>query len=204
MAVRYNPWTGWGMGMAWSNGFFAVGVAFGYRGHPPVGWYPPGGYRPGGGGCYNCNIGIGNRPRPTPYRGTNLYNRPEVRDRTVASQVQRNREAQQLRADKVARGKNNVFTDRDGNVHRANGGVWEAPGVNGGWTRIEDAAAPARRANPTPAARPANPPGTFRPATPATRPAPTDLDREKAARDRGATRAASAPRVAFRGGGRRR
>lgn len=179
MAVRYNPWTGWGAGMAWSNGFFAAGAATGR-------W----------GGAYST--------RPAPYgRSTNVYTRPEVVGRT-AGQFSRDRASQQLRADRVAKGPNNVFADREGNVRRASGGLWEAPGVNGGWTRIEDAATQARRANPPPAARPANPPSVARPATPATRPAPSDLDRDKAARERGATRAAAAPRVAFRGGGRRR
>jgi hypothetical protein len=147
---------------------------------------------------------VANSQRPAPYgRATNLYTRPEVVHRT-AGQFNRDRAAQQLRADRTAKGANNVFTDRDGNVQRANGGFWEKPGTNGGWTRIEDAAGP-RRVNPKPAARPFNPTPGNKPATPTARPAtPSGLDQDKAARDRGANRAAAAPRPAFRGGGRRR
>jgi hypothetical protein len=47
MSVSYNPYTGWGFGMTWSNGFLTVGVGFGgmYGGHYG-GYYPPYGYRP--------------------------------------------------------------------------------------------------------------------------------------------------------------
>ena len=58
--MTYNPWTGWGVGMTWSSGFFTFGVSFGggYGGYyPPRGYYPPGGYRPVN--CYNCTINTG-------------------------------------------------------------------------------------------------------------------------------------------------
>ena len=47
MSVSYNPYTGWGFGMTWSNGFLTVGVGFGgmYGGYYG-GYYPPYGYRP--------------------------------------------------------------------------------------------------------------------------------------------------------------
>lgn len=50
--VGYNPWTGWNVGLSWTNGFFTFGVGWsqGYPGgYPPYrccgGWYG-GGYRP--------------------------------------------------------------------------------------------------------------------------------------------------------------
>ena len=88
MAVAYNPYYGWGVGMAWTAGFFTFGIMVGggwggYWGHPP--------YWGGGGGCYNCNIDIGNNwgeNRPRPKQGDlsnrgqgNRYNRPEVSGR---------------------------------------------------------------------------------------------------------------------------
>jgi hypothetical protein len=76
--VTYNPYTGWGMGFSYSFGFLTVGIAFGggyggyYRpGYPPPiyyrppAYYPPGGYRPPG---YPPNHRPG-QPRPTPYAG---------------------------------------------------------------------------------------------------------------------------------------
>ena len=90
MHVSYNPWTGWGFGFSWSNGFMTVGIgfhpyphyggwypAYGYR-PPYYRPYPPPGYRPiPPGGAYP-----GGRPRPTPY-GNNVYNNPSSRDRVT-------------------------------------------------------------------------------------------------------------------------
>jgi hypothetical protein len=143
MHMTYNPWTGWGVGMTWSSGFFTFGVTFGGYGgyYPPRGYYPPGGYRPVN--CYNCtintgggrrdNVNIGNsagggdRRRPTasqrPANSNNLYNRPENRAR-VADRSTRETASRQV-GDRTARGSNNVFADRDGNVHRRTQNGWE-------------------------------------------------------------------------------
>jgi hypothetical protein len=143
MHMTYNPWTGWGVGMTWSSGFFTFGVTFGGYGgyYPPRGYYPPGGYRPVN--CYNCtintgggrrdNVNIGNsagggdRRRPTasqrPANSNNLYNRPENRAR-VADRSTRETASRQV-GDRTARGANNVFADRDGNVHRRTQNGWE-------------------------------------------------------------------------------
>jgi hypothetical protein len=135
--VGYNPYTGWSMGMSWSTGFFTFGVTFGggYPGYRPYrgGYYPPGGYR--GGGCFNCTINIGNsvgtgrgggaaRPSTRP-ANNNLYNRPENRAR-VADRGTRDAASRQMRADRTARGSNNVFADQNGNVHRRTGNGWES------------------------------------------------------------------------------
>jgi len=144
--MNYNPYTGWGVGMTWSTGFFTFGVAFGgYHGYHGGGWYPPGGYR--GGGCFNCTINVGrgnvnignsvgggNRRRPGAGAGvgasqlpanSNLYNRPENRART-ADRGTRETAGRQLKADRTARGSNNVFADQNGNVHRRTGNGWES------------------------------------------------------------------------------
>ncbi|MGH9261640.1 MAG: carbohydrate-binding family V/XII, partial [Acidimicrobiales bacterium] len=139
--ATYNPWTGWGVGMTWSTGFFTFGVAFGgYGGYHGRGFYPPGGYR----GCFNCTINVGgrgnanignsvgggNRARPAARpsqrpANSNLYNRPENRAR-VADRSTREAATRQLGADRTARGSNNVFADQNGNVHRRTGNGWES------------------------------------------------------------------------------
>ena len=152
VAVSYNPYAGWGVGTTWATGFFAfgVGVAVG-RG----GYYPPGGYR----GCYNCtinvggggrnNVNIGNsvgggrgRPGNRPSAGTrpstrpstnNLYNRPENRTRN-ADRSTRDAASRQMGANRTARGSNNVFADRNGDVHRRTSGGWESRQGNS-WSR---------------------------------------------------------------------
>ena len=161
VSATYNPYTGYGMGTTWGSAFFAfsIGVAIGssYR------YYPPGGYRGcfnctinvdrgnvnrggggGGGGRQNVNIGNsaggGNRQRPStrPSTGTrpannNLYNRPENRARN-ADRSTRQRASSQMGANRTARGQNNVFADRNGNVHRRTSGGWESRQGNS-WSR---------------------------------------------------------------------
>ena len=148
VAVSYNPYTGWGMGTTFAAGFFAVGigVAIGSSSR----YYPAGGYR----ACYNCTIntgggrgnagrggrnsvnigntaGGGNRQRPSAGAkssqrpaSSNLYNRPENRGRT-ANRQSRDRASSQMGANRTARGQNNVFADRNGNVSRRTSNGWE-------------------------------------------------------------------------------
>jgi hypothetical protein len=153
--VGYNPWTGWNFGLSWSNGFFSFGMSWG------GGW--GGAYRPWGccGGWYgggyrgpvfintgdinignNINVGnrtnIGNRiERETNISRdrsrSNLYNRPETRDRladreTATRNLNRARPATGL--------ENNVFADRDGNVARQVDNDWQVRD-NNQWTRPE-------------------------------------------------------------------
>jgi hypothetical protein len=148
VAVSYNPYTGYGMGTTFGAGFmaFGIGVAIGSSSR---GYYPAGGYR----ACYNCTIntgggrggaggrnqvnignsaGGGNRQRPTATnragsssRNSNLYNRPQNRGRT-ASSATRQQSASQLGGNRRAGGSNNVFADRNGNVHRRTNSGWES------------------------------------------------------------------------------
>jgi hypothetical protein len=190
MGVAYNPYYGWGVGMAWTTGFFTFGIMVGgwggYYGRPPYygGYYPPGGYRPGGGGCYNCNIGIGdnwgeNRPRPKTGeagrgQGGNLYNRPEVSNR-MADQGGRGQATQNMRGDRAAPGtSNNTFADRNGDVHRRDSkGGWQSQGSKGWQPSIGQSGG---RGN-----------------------SPSGMDRDYGARQRGANRS-----MGGRGGGGRR
>ena len=160
VAVSYNPYTGWGMGTTFAAGFFAfgVGVAIGSSNR----YYPAGGYRAcynctvnvnrgGAGGRGNAgrvNIGNsaggGNRARPStrpstgaggarPGASNNLYNRPQNRSRN-ANAATRNQAAGQLGANRRAGGSNNVFADRNGNVHRRSNNGWESRQGNS-WSR---------------------------------------------------------------------
>jgi len=238
--VSYNPYTGWGMGYSYSSGFMTVGVHFGggyggyYRpGYPPGGYYrppcyyPPGGYRPP---HYAPGHGPGSA-RPTPYAGgggrpsagqlpagNNLYKNSGNRDRVAPSTMQRDAGLQ--KADRVAKGPNNVYAGSNGQVHRQTSQGWQSRD-QGQW-KPSSPSAPANRPA-QPANRPSQPGGPSRPPQPANRPsqpgaasrpsssAPSNLNRDYQARQNGANRSApsrspssagAAPRGG--GGGRRR
>ena len=161
VAVSYNPYTGYGMGTTFGAGFlaFGVGVAIGSSSR---GYYPAGGYRAcynctvnvgggggrggaggGRGGRNQVNIGNtaggGNRQRPAAgnkagqSRNSNLYNRPQNKGRT-ANSATRQQASSQLGANRRAGGSNNVFADRNGNVHRRSNNGWESRQGNN-WSR---------------------------------------------------------------------
>jgi hypothetical protein len=151
--VGYNPWTGWNFGLSWSNGFFTFGMSWGggyggaYRPWGCCGGWYGGGYR--GPVVINTgdinignNVNIGNR---TEIRNridrdtganldrarTNLYNRPETRDRLA----DRSAASSSLnRARPTTDRANNVFADRDGNVARQVDNQWETRQA-GQWSR---------------------------------------------------------------------
>ncbi|HET9253349.1 MAG TPA: carbohydrate-binding family V/XII [Candidatus Eisenbacteria bacterium] len=144
--VSYNPWTGWGFGFSYSTGFMTIGMTFGggYGGyyrpgywggyHRPPGYYPPGGYRPPAYRPPNRPGYPGNRPRPTPHggrgqastlpAGNNLYQGAGNRNRVASSDMKR--DAGRQKADRVAKGPNNVYGDRNGNVHRQTPSGWQS------------------------------------------------------------------------------
>ena len=193
--VTYNPWTGWGFGMTWSNGFVSVGIGFGggYPGYRPPygGWYGGGGYRPVT--CIDCTINVGDRPdrgrgqagtRPAQLPSNSIYNRTDARDRNASrATTSRNRP----QAAPSTRGPNNVLADRQGSVFRAQGGTIQRN--EGGQWKPETSARP----SPQPAARPS--------------PGARDAQRDWEGRQRGATRETARARSygggGFRGGGRR-
>src|SRR5881394_1684244 len=155
VAVSYNPYTGWGAGTTFATTFFAfgVGMAIGNSAR----YYPVGGYH----GCFNCTVnrpaggrggagnranigntaGGGNRQRPSSRpkasqrpANSNVYNRPQNKTRN-ADRVSRDRAATQVGgANRRAGGSNNVFADRNGNVHRRSGNGWESRQGNN-WSR---------------------------------------------------------------------
>jgi hypothetical protein len=154
-SVGYNPWTGWNYGLSWSNGFFSFGMSWGggYGGYYRPwgccgGWYG-GGYRgPVVINTGNINIGnsisVGNRTNignrigndnrlSNVDRNRNLYNRPENRARKAdRSLAQRN-----LQRARPATGRaNNVFADRNGQVARLDGNIWQTR-QNGSWSNYD-------------------------------------------------------------------
>lgn len=161
--VSYNPWTGWGFGFSYSNGFMTVGMSFGggYGGYyrpgygggyyRPPGYYPPGGYRPPPYRPPNRPGYPGNRPRPTPYggrgrastlpAGNNLYQGSGNRDRVATSDMRR--DAGRQKADRVAKGPNNVYGDKSGNVHRQTPSGWQTRD-QGSWKSSGSSKPPSR------------------------------------------------------------
>ncbi|HSG01452.1 MAG TPA: hypothetical protein VLA20_09985, partial [Vicinamibacterales bacterium] len=142
--MAYNPWTGWGVGVSWTNGPFRVTVSWrsGPYYRPPYygGWYGPGGYRP----PYRPYPPPGyrppgDRPSPTPLPATRpaapgarpapapmparpgIYDKPGVSDRMAPGAAPGNR----VRPT-PSQMPNNVFTDPSGNIYqRTPNGGWE-------------------------------------------------------------------------------
>ncbi|MGB5491603.1 MAG: hypothetical protein WBM76_12320 [Woeseiaceae bacterium] len=150
--VGYNPWTGWNVGVSWSNGFFRMGVIWsggyggGYHpGHCCGGRYSVGHHR--GNTVINTgDINIGNtinagnraRARNNIVRSNNrdldglsknIYNRDGNRSRN-ADRAKVQRDLRQARP--AANRQNDVFADRDGNVVRRANDTWETR-ENGQW-----------------------------------------------------------------------
>lgn len=151
--VGYNPWTGWNVGVSWSNGFFSVGVGWSagwgnhyYPGRCCGGYYGGGYRRPVVINTGDINIGnsvsIGNRTnisnkvaRNNNISGNrvgknNLYNRPENRVRNADStKINSNFKQATHNRDRA----NNVFADKNGNVARDLNGEWQSRD-KGSWT----------------------------------------------------------------------
>lgn len=151
--VGYNPWTGWNVGVSWSNGFFSVGVGWNagwgnhyYPGRCCGGYYGGGNRRPVVINTGDINIGnsvsIGNRTNisnklvknnnisANRVGNNNLYNRPENRKRNADSVKLNNRFKQATHNTNRA---NDVFADKNGNLARDNKGQWQSRD-RGSWT----------------------------------------------------------------------
>ncbi len=147
--MHYNPWFGWSMGYTMTSGWFHYGHTgrWGYHG----GWWGPPMYRPPYHPPYNHYYGS----RPPAYREghntvnisnnrTNIYNRRTDGSARPVRQTSDNRQAPGDRNgnDRTRPGnntnsreakppvrtggeKNNVFTDRKGDVYRNDNGNWQ-------------------------------------------------------------------------------
>jgi len=174
-SVHYNPWTGWGFSMTASNGWMTVR----FHSHS-YGYWGPGGYRPGYHHGYHRGYQRGTRAgyRAGYYAGqnsskNNIYrNRtdgvrrtggdrnniragnPKVADRRSGNE-KRNTAAK-------AKGKNNVYTDRDGKIYRQDKSGWQKQ-ENGKWndvSREKPANRESQRPSQKPAQQPSNRAGT--------------------------------------------
>ena len=187
--LHYNPWFGWSFGVSWMSGPFR----FTFGSYP--GWWGVGGYRPyprpivyGGYRKTNININIdnsiniGGRARPE--------TRPSLYDR--ADNRARNAQLPATPSDRRARPatgdfRNDVLTDRAGNVYQRDaGGSWQQRN-DGRWQQPQnlDRAAPQAPATRPSAARPEQQPSGSWSGGSATRP---QLERDYSARQRGAQR----------------
>jgi len=180
--VTYNPWTGWGVGVSWTNGPFR----FTFSRHGS--WWGVGGYRPyprpyvhGGFRKTNINVNINNNiniggGRDRPATRPSVYDRPDNRARNVERPAApSNRQARP--ANNV---QNNVLADRSGNVYqRGASGDWSQRD-NGRWSQPQNMDRSTSRPSTSQASR-----GFDSQTRPATRP---QLERDFNARQQGAQR----------------
>jgi hypothetical protein len=144
--VGYNPWTGWNMGMSWSNGFVIVGIGFGGRPYPCCGGFYGGGYHHttiiyAGNINIGNSVGGGNRPngghRPQVNPNTNNNGRGNTGISNVGNNNVYNRAANKDRvSDRTSQAstdrarpsthENNVYADQNGNVGQRNGDQWQS------------------------------------------------------------------------------
>jgi len=129
--VRYNPYWGWSFGLSYSHGPFTFYIGRGgwYRG----GWWGPSryrsyrrGYRHGSRAGFRAGYRAGNR-----HKRSNIYRsqRNQARTRPVTKQ---NRPNSQSRPSTTRA--NNVYTDRNGDVHRKTDQGWEKR-TDKGWSQ---------------------------------------------------------------------
>jgi hypothetical protein len=160
--ISYNPWYGWGIGFGFSYGPFH----FGFRSGPSYwyrrGWWGPGGYRYGYHRGYHRGYGAGYRSGyragyRAGQRNSNVYNRQRNAARNVDRATARSQMSQRAGAGagtgagqrpatgaqagqrgQVSQGRqNNLYTDRDGNVHRQNqDGSWQSRDQSG-WSQAD-------------------------------------------------------------------
>jgi len=214
--VRYNPWYGWSYGMSYSTGPFTFAIGFGgYHPHYGGWWGPVGyrgyragyhrgwhnGYRAGARAGYRAGYRAGTRTANT---RNNIY----ARDRNQGRNATRPATADRARPQAQPSTRNDVYSNRNGDLFRQNqDGGWEGRN-NRQWEPGQGTGGAANRpSQPSTGARPGQ-----RPAQPSTgaRPSQTpqtqnrdQLNRSSQNRNRGAARTRSAPRPSARGGRRR-
>ncbi|MHC4132182.1 MAG: carbohydrate-binding family V/XII [Planctomycetota bacterium] len=189
-AVRYNPHTGnWGFrfGYRSGGGWFVGG---GYR----SGWWGAGGWR---GGYRDVDIDINRNINIDNSR--NIYNRRSdtrsprrdtrgpagdrgPRDQRGPADASRPARTQPARTPEQ---RNNVYADRNGNVHRRTENGWQQR-TNQGWSQQRPSTSGGVSRPTTPSVSRPSTPSASRPST--TRPGTSNLDRQHQARQRGTTR----------------
>lgn len=141
--ARWNPYGGWAMGVSYSSGPFTFTI--GYGGWYHGGWWGPHSYSGYGHGYYGYPHG-GYRPiyRPPGYRppGNLPSKRPSTQPVKAAKPSNRNlyknpRNAarvkeggKQLKARPTTGRANNIYSDKQGNLHRKTNNGWQSRGNN--------------------------------------------------------------------------
>ena len=172
--VRYNPYTGWGVGVTFSTGFVTFGIGWhshyyprppygAYYRHPHHGYWGPGGYRPAA-TPHGGRAAQQPRASATPADRSNIYSRPANASRDAQSS--RVRAEQQPKTTRG--GNNNVMADPNGNVYRKN--------QNGSWQKRESSG----WSTPAPSTQPSQRQGAQGPSQ--------QLERDRAAQQRGIQR----------------
>jgi hypothetical protein len=129
--VRWNPWSGWGVGFSYGYGpfRFSIGVGSWYRG----GWWGPGrrhsyrrGYRHGRRSGYRAGYRAGSRNsgRNNMYRSKGN----QARTRTQSGGANKRQATKRGSTNRA----NNVYADKNGNVNRKTDKGWEQR-TNKGW-----------------------------------------------------------------------
>lgn len=190
--VRWNPYTGWGFSFGMSFGGPAGWFAFGWH-SPHYGWWGPGGYRYGYSHGYHrgyrngyyrgYKAGQHNAARNNLYRnqitgvrktGGKPYNPKTGRpaNNTRPSTRPSTRPVSKDTRDAAARpsNRNNIYTDREGNVYKRDGDSWQKHNKDG-WKDVpatrdhtrpsnntRDIQRPAPNTREAPATRPATRP----------------------------------------------
>jgi len=133
--VRWNPWYGWRFGFSWSSGRFAFGIGFG--GRYRAGWWGPVGHRPYRRG-YHRGWSSGYRAGRRHQARQNIYHRPQNRPRNA--QARATTRSPQMSPSRS----NNVYADRQGNVHRrTSDGSWQSR-ENRDWSKTARSSSGAR------------------------------------------------------------
>ena len=198
--VRWNPRTGFRFGLSYSSGPFTFTIGGGgwYRG----GWWGPGryrgyhrGYRHGSRAGYRAGYRAGQR------NASNIYQNKSNTNRSPAQSKNAGKQAKGSAASKRA---NNVYADKNGNVHRKSDKGWEQK-TKSGWETEQSASnsgkKPSQAGSPAgkPATKPAKDPnaGKQKSSNAGSR---QSLERSSSARQRGSQRSRGGR---GRGGGRR-
>ena len=187
--VRWNSRTGFRFGLSYSSGPFTFTIGRGgwYRG----GWWGPGryrgyhrGYRHGSRAGYRAGYRAGQRNATK----NNIYNNKSNTNRLSTQSINAGKQAKGSAASKRA---NNVYADKNGNVHRKSDKGWEQ-NTKSGWSS-EKAVTHSGSTKAKPAAKP----------KPSNAGASRSLERSSSTRQRGAQRSSRSRGGMGRGGGRR-
>jgi len=134
--VRWNPWTGWRFGLSYSYGPFSFHFGRGgwYRG----GWWGPGryrgyrrgyrhGYRSGRNAGYRAGYRAGQRnsARNNMYKNTRNQSRTASSSAMARNSAMSNSMSNRAQAGGASGRSNNVYADKNGNIHRQTDQGWQ-------------------------------------------------------------------------------